>query len=158
MNRRNLLLVAPLVPTLVSCATRDGATVPMAAIDLKARNAEVAAAETAFAKTMADRNFEAFITHVAPDAVFINGNAPLRGKQAIGDFWKRFFTAKDAPFAWKPEIVETLASGDIAYSGGPVTNPAGVHFMTFVSTWRREPSGKWLVVLDNGFPVCAPET
>jgi ketosteroid isomerase-like protein len=157
MNRRNLLSIAPLVafaPALASCASHA----PRVAIDLKTINAEVAAAETAFAKTMADRNFEAFMTHIADDAVFINGAAPLRGKNAIGEFWKRFFAAKDAPFAWKPEIVETLATGELAYSSGPVTNASGVHFLNFASTWRREPSGKWLVVFDNGFPVCPPRT
>jgi ketosteroid isomerase-like protein len=157
MQRRTLLsaaCAAPLLPALASCAsTHAGAPKTLDATELAKRKAEVTAAETAFAKTMADRDFSAFMTHIADDAIFINGKAPLRGKAAIGAFWKQFFEKPAAPFAWKPEVVEVLATGDIAYSDGPVTNPAGAHFMTYVSTWRRESNGKWLVVLDNGFVV-----
>ena len=41
---------------------------------------QVIAAETAFAKTMADRDHEAFATFVAEDAVFFAGKNPIRGK------------------------------------------------------------------------------
>ena len=76
--------------------------------------AQVRAAETAFAKSMADRDFAAFSALVADDAVFINGGQPLRGKAAILAFWKKFFDGPAAPFAWRPEIVE--ASGAIGYT------------------------------------------
>ena len=68
------------------------------------------AAETAFAKSMADRDFDAFASHVDEGAVFINGGKPLRGKAAVLAHWKKFFESSEAPFAWKPEIAEVSAS------------------------------------------------
>ncbi len=76
--------------------------------------AQVRAAETAFAQSMADRNFAAFGSFVADDAVFINGGQPLRGKAAILAFWQRFFNSPVAPFSWRPELAEVVTSGGLA--------------------------------------------
>lgn len=115
--------------------------------------AQVRAAETAFAKSMADRDFSAFSALVADDAVFINGGQPLRGKPAVLAFWKKFFDGPAAPFAWKPEIVEV--SGALGYTEGPVSTPDGKVFAKFWSTWRRDPgTGAWRVAFDNGQRVC----
>lgn len=116
---------------------------------------EVRAAETAFAKTMADRDFTAFAGWVADDAVFINGGKPLRGKAEVLAFWKRFFDKPVAPFAWKPEIVEVTARGDLGYTEGPVwLGSAGAPVSRFYTTWRRTPEGAWRVVFDNGYDLC----
>lgn len=115
--------------------------------------AQVRAAETAFAQSMADRNFAAFSALVADDAVFINGGQPLRGKTAILGFWKKFFDGPAAPFAWKPEIVEVSAG--LGYTEGPVAAPDGKVFAKFWSTWRRDAgTGQWRVVFDNGQRAC----
>ncbi len=52
---------------------------------------EVEAREIAFAKTMADRDFDAFLSFVSPEAIFFNGNEALRGRDAIGQAWAAFF-------------------------------------------------------------------
>ena len=41
--------------------------------------AAVEAREIAFARAMADRDLDAFLTFISPEAVFFNGNEPLRG-------------------------------------------------------------------------------
>jgi len=115
---------------------------------------EVADTETAFAATMARRDLRAFEEFVAADAVFFSGPAPLRGKAAITDYWRRFYTDTAAPFAWKPETVRVLATGELAISTGPVTDAAGQQVSTFTSIWRREDSGRWLIVFDKGNDVC----
>lgn len=115
------------------------------------RSAEVAAAETAFAQSMADRDFVAFSRFVAEDAVFLNSGKPLRGKAAVLEYWKKFFDGPAAPFAWKPELVEANMTGEYGSSTGPVTNPEGKIFARFYSTWRREADGSWRIVFDNGY-------
>ena len=115
--------------------------------------AQVKAAETAFARTMADRDHAAFMSFVADDAVFLNGGNPLRGKAAVGAHWKRFYEGPNAPFSWKPDMVEVIASGGLAQSIGPVSSPDGKVFARFYSTWRLEPDGRWRVVLDDGYSV-----
>lgn len=115
---------------------------------------QVAERERAFAKTMADRDHTAFATYVSEEAVFFSGPAPLRGRQAVVDAWKRFYTSPTPPFAWEPDAVEALASGTLALSTGPVRNPEGKVVARFTSIWRLEPDGAWRVVFDRGNEVC----
>lgn len=132
------------------------AFVAHAEIDLEQRRQEVAAAERAFAKTMDDRDFKAFMSFVANDAVFLNGGKPLRGKAAIGSHWEQFFKPETpAPFAWGPDLVDVVMGGDLGHSEGPVTNPDGQQIARFTSTWRRESDGQWRIIFDNGACLCA---
>ena len=83
------------------------------------RTAEVRAAETAFAKSMADRNLTAFTELLADEAVFFGGKGVTRGKAAVAADWKRFFDGPSAPFSWKPAEVEVLTSGTLGYTADP---------------------------------------
>jgi ketosteroid isomerase-like protein len=114
----------------------------------------VRAREAAFAKTMADRDLDAFASFVSEEAVFVSGAGPLRGRQAVVDGWKRYFEGPKAPFSWAPDRVEVIRSGALALSSGPVMGPDGQRVGTFVSTWRREKDGEWRIVLDIGCPRC----
>ncbi|MGH9868541.1 MAG: YybH family protein [Candidatus Polarisedimenticolia bacterium] len=115
--------------------------------------AQVRAAETSFAKSMADRNHAAFIAHLSDEAVFFSAKV-LRGKQAVADGWKPLFEGPKAPFSWAPERVQVLDSGTLGHTSGPVRDADGKLFGTFNSIWRREPDGSWKIVFDNGCPPC----
>jgi len=116
----------------------------------EAATAEVRAHEVAFAKTMADRDFEAFLSFVSPEAVFFDGNEPLRGRAAIAQRWRPYFEGPAAPFSWEPDVVEVLASGALALTSGPVRDPSGEVVGRFNSIWRKDPGGDWRVVFDRG--------
>lgn len=115
---------------------------------------QVADSERAFAKTMADRNHAAFVTFLSEEAIFFTSTKPLRGRQEVADFWKRFYEKPDAPFSWKPEHVEVLESGTLALSSGPVFDPAGKNVATYTSIWRLEAPGSWRIIFDKGNDVC----
>lgn len=115
---------------------------------------QVADTERAFAKTMADRDLNAFTTFLAEDTVFFSGPTPLHGPKAVTDFWAKFYSSPAAPFEWTPEEVEVLSSGKLALSSGPVRNPQGKLIGRFTSIWRLESDGKWRVVFDKGSEVC----
>ncbi len=127
---------------------------PNTPIDIPARRQEVVDVERAFAKTMADRDLAAFATFIAEDAIFMNDGKPLKGKAEIIAYWKRFYVKPGAPFAWEPEFVEVLSTGTLAQSTGPVTLPDGKSTSRYYSTWRREASGAWRIVFDDGYDVC----
>lgn len=116
---------------------------------------QMVATETAFAATLAARDFKAFSEFVAEDAVFLNGGNPLRGKATILAHWKNFFTGAQAPFSWKPELVEVVGAGDLAESTGPVYDTRGTLIAHYYSTWRRDAQGRWHIELDNGYDECA---
>ncbi|HEX6252334.1 MAG TPA: nuclear transport factor 2 family protein [Gemmatimonadaceae bacterium] len=144
-----------LVPIAAAVVLSGCASVPQGA-DLGSLRQQVTEAERAFARTMADRDHAAFTSHLADEAVFFAGEAPVRGKEAVAADWKRFFEGPAAPFSWEPDRVEVLESGSLALSTGPVYDPAGKIIGRFNSIWRREASGQWRVVFDKGSPVCPP--
>ena len=124
--------------------------------DIALARQQVMATERAFARTMADRNLQAFSGFLSEEAVFFSGPTPLRGKAAVTAFWARFYQQPQAPFSWDPDEVEVLDSGTLALSSGPVKNPEGVVFARFTSIWRLEAPGQWRIVFDRGNPVAQP--
>jgi ketosteroid isomerase-like protein len=118
--------------------------------DFTGAAAEVAARELGFARTMADRDLEAFGSFVSSEAVFFGGAQPLRGREAVVKGWKPYFDTPDAPFSWYPDIVEVLESGQLALSSGPVIGANGNLVGRFNSIWRKEEDGQWRVVFDKG--------
>lgn len=110
--------------------------------------------ERAFARTMATRDFDEFVSFLSEEAVFFSGAGPLRGKQLVADSWKTYYEQPDAPFSWQPEQVEVLESGTLALSSGPVFDPQGKLIATFSSIWRLEAPGQWRIVFDKGSAAC----
>ncbi len=153
-EKRTLAAVALLGAGAIVAAGPGRALAQHAQTPLEAAASRVRARETAFAKTMADRDLAAFASFVAEEAVFVGGKSVFRGREAVVAGWKPLFAASKAPFSWRPEQVEVIDSGTLALSRGPVLDPDGKRAGTFSSTWRREKDGEWRVVLDSGCPPC----
>jgi ketosteroid isomerase-like protein len=115
---------------------------------------QVRAAETAFAKSMADRNASAFASLVADETVFFGGKTVYHGKAEVVAGWKRFFDGPSAPFSWAPAEVEVLPSGTLGFTSGPVYDPKGQRIGTFNSVWQRQKDGAWKIIFDKGCPPC----
>jgi len=111
--------------------------------------------ERAFARTMADRDHDAFTSFLSEEAIFFAGDAPLRGKQQVADAWKPYFQDPEAPFSWEPETAVVLDSGTLALSSGPVYDAGGKLIATFNSIWRLEANGEWQIIFDKGSRACA---
>lgn len=103
---------------------------------------------------MTARDFTAFSSFIADEAVFFSGETPLRGKDAVLAHWRGYFEGDTAPFTWQPETVAVLDSGTLALSSGPVHGADGKPVARFHSTWRREAPGVWRVVFDKGTDAC----
>lgn len=145
-DMRSRLLTAAL-PTLFFLQTAFAATTAEL-------TEQVREAETAFAAAMEHRDVEAFARHVADEAVFFGEDGELRGKEAIVNEWRAYFSEPDASFSWKPETVAVLDSGALALSSGPVFDRHGKRIGTFNSIWRLESDGHWRVIFDKGCPPC----
>lgn len=139
-----------LIPSLVGCHRA-----PALATGDTAR-AQVQATERAFAHTMAARDLSAFGGFVSEEAVFFSGPEPLHGRDAVVQWWSRYFRDPAAPFSWEPDQIEVLASGTLALSTGPVHDPDGKLIGRFASIWRQEQAGHWRIVFDRGEAAPAP--
>ena len=115
---------------------------------------QVRATEQAFAQTMADRDFDAFVSYLSPETIFFSGEHVLRGRDAVAEAWKPYFEQAQAPFSWRPLAVEVLDSGELALSSGPVLDPGGECIGTFTSVWRLEAGGDWKIIFDKGSSDC----
>jgi ketosteroid isomerase-like protein len=114
---------------------------------------QVRRAETAFAASMASRDFNAFSEWLSEEAVFFGDKDVAHGKPAVQSAWKPFFDGEVAPFSWRSESVEVLPSGTLAHSSGPVFDSSGRQVGAFNSIWRLE-NGRWRVIFDKGCSVC----
>ncbi|HEV6965633.1 nuclear transport factor 2 family protein [Roseateles sp.] len=150
-TRRHALLAAASLPAVASAAKPEGWPAPD---EINRRISEVTATEIAFAARMAHRDAAGFRRFLAADTIFVNGRNPLHGPDAVMEKWQRFFEGPQPPFAWAPDLVVVLPSGDLAQSSGPVTDPDGKVVARFQSVWRRKPAGGWEIVFDQGSDVC----
>jgi ketosteroid isomerase-like protein len=135
---------------LVGLSTLGLPTALLAQTPSAALRKQVFAAESSFAASMARRDFDAFASHVSPEAIFFGDTTVMRGKEAVLNGWRRFFQKPGAPFSWKPDVIEVLQSGNLAISNGPVFDPGGKKVGNFSSIWRREPDGSWKIIFDKG--------
>lgn len=119
-------------------------------VDIDAVVVQVEAREIAFAATMANRDLDAFITFLSPEAVFFNGGELLRGPDEILHAWAPLFEGPQAPFSWHPDVVEVLESGRLALSSGPVLDSSGEEIGQFNSIWRKDRDQQWRIVFDKG--------
>ncbi|MFC0251768.1 YybH family protein [Massilia consociata] len=118
---------------------------------------QVMASERAFAATMKARDFEGFTRFLAEEAIFLSDGGKLRGKAAIARGWRQYYDKPQAPCSWEPDEVEVVASGTLAYSGGPIYNAAGQRIGRFNSVWRLKAPGQWEVVFDRGSDFAPPQ-
>jgi ketosteroid isomerase-like protein len=117
---------------------------------------DVVCAEVGFSRSVENRDFQAFIDYLDPEARFVTGQVS-RGPEEIGQAWAGFFARDGALILWRPAIVEVVANGTLAISRGSyrVTTigdtgePAHV-WGTFNSTWRLSANGEWKVLFDAG--------
>ena len=124
------------------------------ALDPARLQQQVRDTETAFAKTMADRDHAAFVTFLAEETIFFSADKALHGKQQVAEAWKALYEKPEAPFSWAPDQVEVLDSGTLALSTGLVYDTTGKVVSRFNSIWRLEAPDTWRIVFDKGSDVC----
>jgi ketosteroid isomerase-like protein len=147
---RTIACVITALALLSACATGGAPS----RVSVAGAEEAVRSTELKFAKAMADRDFDAFVTHLSRDAVFFDDRQIQHGAAEVSAAWKPLFNGSKAPFSWVPDHVEVLASGDLALSTGPViVNDKVVG--RFNSIWRLEAPHTWRIVFDKGEPVCA---
>jgi len=96
----------------------------------------------------------AFLTYAADEAILNRNNTLLKGKDAIGTYFKNE-TLKDVKLEWAPDFVDVSLTGDMAYTYGRYKLSAvdleGKDILTegnFHTVWKRQKDGSWKYVWD----------
>lgn len=157
MNRSTVKLLAALTLGIFSLAPKADNGVPSPLAE------SLRATEIAFAASVADQDFERFLSFIDEDAVFMSG-APLRGREAIGEAWSVFFGEGAPVLSWEPSAAEVRPGGKLGVTTGPYrmtskaedgTTSAGIG--TFFSVWQRQADGSWKIIFDSGTPATPVE-
>jgi len=120
--------------------------------------------EAQFAAAVAAKDSQAFLAFWAQDAaMFPPGEPVVTGKEKILAEWAPILTDPGVSLTWSPQTVEVAGSGDLGYTYGPYLwtgkgadgQPARRNGK-YVTIWRKEPDGKWRVVVDLGTPSDPP--
>ena len=133
-------------------AAADAAAAPLSAAD----QAAIRAADTAFSTAAGAGDAAGLAAMYLPNASLMPPNAAtVQGREAIQKFWGAFVDAYRVNIALKAEEVE--GHGDLAYSRGRYTldltpkakGPAAAHDEgKFLTIFRRQPDGTWLLSVD----------
>jgi uncharacterized protein (TIGR02246 family) len=115
-------------------------------------------ADRDFNQAVADGDLKKFLSFIAEGATF-NGGTPseIRGRDAIAKDWAPFF-AKDGPrLTWIPTHGEILGAGDLGYTVGTseyrtvaAGGQATIRRGQYLTVWRKQADGGWLIVYDTG--------
>ncbi len=112
--------------------------------------------EAGFAKDVRERGGAGFAEWFAEDGVTLgNGVAPVVGRVAIAK--SANWSPQAYQLTWTPTDAAMGPSGDVGYTWGHFEgrskdangNPV-VRTGRYITIWRKQPDGKWKVVLDAG--------
>ena len=143
-------LLLPLLSTLLfSCSAKKKK--PDESVSFKIEIMDADRAFSAMSESKGLRN--AFMEFIDSNGVLLRPNSfPLVGADAV-DFISQ---ANDTAYimTWHPKGGSIAASGELGYSYGiySVTpkNKDTVMQGTYVNIWKKQPDGKWKLVLDSG--------
>jgi len=113
---------------------------------------ELASLDADWSASVAAKDQAAFLSRVAPDAVFSGGDLQV-GREAIGQKWARYFTLGGPTLRWKPTDSGLAASGDLGWTVGDAVfewKEKGVAPAPgrYVTVWVKDASGRWMASLD----------
>jgi len=109
-----------------------------------------------WSQAAATKDIEKTLSYWADDAfVMQEGQAPLKGKQAIRQMVEGSFKMPGFSISWEPQSVEVSDNGDMAYlienskvSYNDSTGKTITINNKAVSIWRKQADGSWKNVVD----------
>ena len=155
MRIRYILLLQMLMLYATTVLSRDS--------QLPADLASLVDSEREFARTSVAQGIRSsFLEYFADDAIVFQPQ-PVKYKEAVKDL-----PAPADPLAytldWQPLYSDISAAGDLGYNTGPYiltdNSPARrpPQYGFFFSVWKKQPDGRWQVVLDVGIETNAAYT
>jgi uncharacterized protein (TIGR02246 family) len=125
-------------------------------VDKKAEGEKIMQLSKEWAQTVPTKDVNKIVSYWADDAfVMQDGQAPLKGKQAIRQMVEESFKMPGFNITWQPESVEVSDAGDMAYmienaqvSFNDSTGKQITLKNKAVSIWRKQQDGSWKNAVD----------
>ena len=115
-------------------------------------------ADLAFCQATKARGLDGWMSYFAPDATGFPAGKPLiHGKPALREYYSGMFARPGFQIDWRPVQADVAASADLGYTigtaefqwrdkDGKLVESTG----KYLTVWKKQPDGKWLVVADLG--------
>ncbi len=125
--------------------------------------AELMDVDRAFARAVAERGVDGWVSFFAADGMMVSGQLTTKGQDSIRALMTPAFADPSYALEWEPTHAEVAASGDFGYTLGRYvssqTDAEGSAVRqtgSYVSVWRKDADGMWKVALDVGSPDQTP--
>lgn len=124
----------------------------------RALEAELIAADRAFAKAVADHGLSGWVSGFAPSGRMVTGGESYIGGEGIRRTMLPLFADTTLDFTWDPNYAEVAESGDLGYTVGRYEIRAAGDAApmsetgTYLTVWTRQDDGTWKVKADIGNP------
>jgi ketosteroid isomerase-like protein len=110
--------------------------------------------EADFAKAVAERGHDGFVSYFAEDGVELEDGG---GAKTKADMLQEAAWPADLSLTWAPVKAEMAASGDMGYTHGNYVLKSKdkdgkivARYGKYASIWKKQKDGSWKVVLDMG--------
>ncbi len=129
-----------------------------AGIDEAAEREALMQADRDFAADTAARGGDGWADWFAEDGLQFPSTGRVEGREAIRRRMRAAFTPENPRMVWEPETAFVSESGDLGYTIGrwrslpPGSDDTAEATATgsYVSIWRKDPTGQWQVAVDIG--------
>lgn len=135
----------------LSCLLLAGTMEPRAQASLPAALEAMADAERAFARAATIRGVrDAFLEYFAEDSLAFTP-LPVSARDRLRQQPSRPFSVQG--IVWEPRAGDVAASEEVGWLTGPATfldNGSTRGYGCYLSVWRKQPDGRWMVFIDIG--------
>ena len=143
-----------------AATSRSGPSTPAAGSEdsRRALEAELIAADRAFAKSVAEHGLSGWVGGFAPAGRMVAGGHSYIGGEGIRRTMLPLFADSTLQFTWDPNYAEVAESGDLGYTVGRYEIRASGDAApmsetgTYLTVWTRRDDGRWKVKADIGNP------
>jgi ketosteroid isomerase-like protein len=115
------------------------------------KTADLKKADQDWAKSVADRNLDGFMSFIGDDASMCDLSGRwMHGKDAIKADFSKPLADPTFKLTWSVESAEVSKSGDLGYTRGSFEGGQGNDKFagSYATVWKKDKDGKWRVAVD----------
>jgi ketosteroid isomerase-like protein len=115
------------------------------------KTADLKKADQDWAKSVADRNVDQFMTFIGDDASMCDLSGKwMHGKDTIKADWTKALGDPSFKLSWTVDAAEVSKSGDMGFTRGSFEGSQGNDKFSgsYATVWEKGKDGKWKVAVD----------